>query len=221
MKHNVGTALGLIAVGAVLAGTGTAAAATGGTFLLGRDNTAAASTVLRNSGTAPNLTLPAARAGQAPLAVSASSGKVANFNADKLDGVDSAAFALAGGGVGSVEGLGELVDFDGNGVPDDLDADGVPDLSVAYAECPAGSKLTGGGHAAFPAAGAVISAPDGNGWLVVTFPDADTVPDDVVAVAQCYNPRGPVPAATTALGSRAFELDEAQRARLLELAARR
>lgn len=218
MKHKLGTSLGLIAVGAVLAGTGTAAAATGGTFLLGRDNTSAVTTVLRNTGATPNLTLPAARPGQAPLAVSASSGKVNYFNADKLDGTDSTAFALVAGKVGSVEAVSE---------PFDVDVDGVPDVFAAVADCPPGTKLTGGGHEALTMAGALVSAPDMNGWLVLSLPDVTTVPEeatvpaDVVAIAQCYNPRGGVPGAVTSYGKRSVELDAATKAKVLELAAKR
>lgn len=67
---------------------GTAAAATGGTFVLGRGNTATTQTALSNTGAGPVLSL-SARTGQAPLAVGASAGKATNLNADKLDGLDS------------------------------------------------------------------------------------------------------------------------------------
>ncbi|MCU1672338.1 MAG: hypothetical protein JWN77_451 [Frankiales bacterium] len=82
-------AAGLV-VGAVIAVamTGTAYAATGGTFLLGRNNAAGAQTALVNSGAGPVLAL-STRSGQVPLAVSANSGKATNLNADKLDGLDS------------------------------------------------------------------------------------------------------------------------------------
>lgn len=211
-KHKLGTSLALVAIGAVVAGTGTAAAATGGTFVLGRDNTAGATTILKNSGTTANLTLPAARAGQPPLAVSSWAGKVNNLNTDKIDGLDSTAFALAGGRVGSLEAFGQ---------PLDLDEDGFDDVYVAWAGCPAGSKVTGGGHETWTVAGAVLSRPDGNGWLVATFPDAETVSGDVVAVAQCYNPRGGVARAVESFGTGAAGLSEQERTRLLELAGKR
>lgn len=207
--HRLGTSLALVAVGAVIAGTGTAAAATGGTFVLGRDNSAGATTILRNSGTTPNLTLPAARAGQPPLAVNSWSGKVAHLNTDKLDGHDSTAFALAGGKVGTIEAVGQPLDLDGNGTDD---------VFAAEATCPAGSKVTGGGHETWTVAGAVVSRVDGNGWVVVTLPDADTVSDDVVAVAQCYNPRGAVAGARQSFS--AVVLSDEERARLLELIAK-
>ena len=211
-KKKIGTSLGLVAIGAVIAGTGTAAAATGGTFVLGRDNKASTTTILRNSGTTPVLTIPAARNGQAPLAVSAASGKVNYLNADKIDGLDSAAFALAGGRVGTIEALGG---------PVDLDEDGTDDAYAAHAACPAGTKVTGGGHEAWTTAGAVVSTADGNGWLVISFPDADTVADDVIATAQCFNPRGAVPKAVQSFGAGAVDLDDEVRARLLKLAAAR
>lgn len=71
-----------------MAMTGTAAAATGGTFVLGRSNAASTQTVLTNSGTGPVLAL-STKSGQPPLAVSALSGKATNLSADKLDGLDS------------------------------------------------------------------------------------------------------------------------------------
>ena len=71
---------------------GTAAAATGGTFVLGRNNSSASTTVLSNSSAQPVLAL-TARAGQVPLIVSAAAGKATNLNADKLDGLDASAFA--------------------------------------------------------------------------------------------------------------------------------
>jgi hypothetical protein len=210
-NHRLGTSLALVALGAVIAGTGTAAAATGGTFVLGRDNTASTQTILRNSSTAANLTLPAARAGQPPLAVSATSGKVNYLNTDKIDGLDSTAFSLAVGKVGTVEGFGE---------PLDLDDDGAADVYEAYAKCPAGSKVTGGGHEAWTLAGAAVSEPFENGWVVVSFPDDQgSVPDDVVALAQCYNPRGAVAGAVESFGSAGFS--EQKRDQLLALAAKR
>ncbi len=210
-KHRIGTSLGLVAIGAVIAGTGAAAAATGGTFVLGRDNTASVTTILRNSGTAANLTLPSARAGQAPLAVSSNSGKVNYLNADKIDGVDSTSFALAGGRVGTIEALGSPVDLDG---------DGTKDVYAARAACPAGTKVTGGGHEALTVAGAVVSRADGNGWLVLTLPDNDTVAGDVVAAAQCYNPRGSVAGAVQSFTAGAVNIGDEERAGLLKLAAK-
>jgi len=82
----------IVAVAAfVVLCSGTAVAATGGSFILGRANSASSQTNLSNSGSGPVLSL-STRAGQAPLAVSSSAGKAPNLNADKLDGFDGAQF---------------------------------------------------------------------------------------------------------------------------------
>ena len=73
---------------AVLTLTGTAYAATGGTFVLGRSNAASSQTLLTSSGAGPVLAL-STRSGQVPLAVSAAAGKATNLNADRLDGLDA------------------------------------------------------------------------------------------------------------------------------------
>src|SRR3954468_13084945 len=78
--------LGLL-IGTVLAG-GVAESGTGGTFLLGRSNSATTLTKLTSTrGTALSLVSPSK---SPPLAVS-NSRKVARFNADLLDGLDSRA----------------------------------------------------------------------------------------------------------------------------------
>src|SRR4051794_14522279 len=74
------------AVTAVVLGTGIADAATGGSLILGKANTAGATTTLTNTrGTALSLT---SKPGTPPLAVSNST-KVKRLNSDQLDGVDS------------------------------------------------------------------------------------------------------------------------------------
>lgn len=78
-----------------MAMTGTAAAATGGTFLLGRGNSATTQTSLSNSGGGAVLSL-SGRPGQVPLAVGAGAGKATNLNADKLDGLDSSQLVRQG-----------------------------------------------------------------------------------------------------------------------------
>ncbi len=77
----------VVAVGGV---GGTAYAATGGTFLLGKSNTANATTTLARTTKGPALTLKVPT-GAAPLAVT-STGKVVKLNSDLLDGKDSTAF---------------------------------------------------------------------------------------------------------------------------------
>lgn len=83
----------VVGVVATVTLTGTAYAATGGNFLLGKANSAGAQTILQNTGTGPTLALSAARTGQPPIAVSAGAGKATNLNADKLDGLDSSLLA--------------------------------------------------------------------------------------------------------------------------------
>lgn len=63
-------------------------AATGGSLILGRSNSAGATTSLSNTGTGAALKLTTKSATSAPLAVNGT-GKVANLNVDKLDSLDS------------------------------------------------------------------------------------------------------------------------------------
>ena len=82
--------LGILVAG----GTGTAYAANGGTFRLGQSNSATATTKLTNTkGTALKVI---SKAGTPPINVGTNSTKVSYFNADKLDGIDSASFQRAG-----------------------------------------------------------------------------------------------------------------------------
>ena len=74
----------------VAGGTGTAYAANGGTFRLGKSNSATATTKLTNTkGTALKVV---SKAGTPPISVGSNSTKVPYFNADKLDGKDSTQF---------------------------------------------------------------------------------------------------------------------------------
>ncbi|HWL37101.1 MAG TPA: hypothetical protein VNQ77_13005 [Frankiaceae bacterium] len=77
----------LAALIVLVGGTGVATAATGGTFLLGRSNSAGARTGLTNTAGTP-LSL-YAKTGYPPLAVN-SEVKVSKLNADRIDGLDSA-----------------------------------------------------------------------------------------------------------------------------------
>ena len=72
-----------------VAATGTATAATGGSFLLGKSNTANHATALSNTGSGPALQLKTHKATTPPLSVYGNSTKVSGFNADKLDGLTS------------------------------------------------------------------------------------------------------------------------------------
>ena len=173
------------AVFALVVGSGTAVAATGGKLILGRSNTAGATTSLSNSnGTALSLT---SKSGTAPLRVNRAT-KVTNLNSDTVDGVDSSALSRTAGRTGSFDAPGELVDTDDDTVTDTL---------VAYAGCPDGSQMTGGGATDLTASGYVVSsAPDADteGWVVAVGidPSASESGDDVVASVVCYNPKGAV-----------------------------
>lgn len=88
-RYLAGAAFGVVAT---LVLTGTAVAATGGTFVLGRTNSASSQTLLTSTAaTGPILALSVSRAGQTPLAVSPSAGKATHLDADELDGLDSTA----------------------------------------------------------------------------------------------------------------------------------
>lgn len=100
-----------LGVAILLVGGTAATAATGGTFLLGRSNSATATTGLTNTaGTALSL---ASKAGTPPLKVNNST-KVARLNADYVDGVDSTALqrrvtgTCADGAISSVTATGTV-----------------------------------------------------------------------------------------------------------------
>lgn len=88
MKHRPAHATVVAWLALVLAVSGTAYAATGGSFVLGHTNKAAKPSRLVNTGTGPALSL---KSSGAPLGVS-NTKKVARLNADLLDGRSSAAF---------------------------------------------------------------------------------------------------------------------------------
>ena len=159
--------------------TGTAYAATGGTFLLGRSNSATATTTLTNSaGTALALN---SKSGTAPLKVNSST-KVGSLNADKVYGVSAEALALKAGKTGVIV-----------GTPDDADQ------WEGTAKCPSGTYATGGGGVALGEDESLwYSGPDydiemdfiPNSWLALG-------PGNSQAWVICYNPRGAVPGAAT------------------------
>lgn len=198
-----------VVVGVLVLGSGTAAAATGGTFTLGRSNTASTQTLLSNTGSGPVLAL-STKTGQVPLAVSAAAGKATNLNADRVDGLDGAGLALTSGGVGTISGTTSWADIDGDGTVDEV--------LDSFASCPAGSKVTGGGFESYTELAPSVNTAEGNGWRViaVALSSAETTYDttDLVAFAQCYNPRGAVPGAITGNALRAQSADV--RAKLLE-----
>ena len=84
--------VGLAVILAVVFGlASTALGANGNPFLLGKENAASQVSRLVKNGPGPALNLKV-RAGEPPLAVSAGSGKVANLDADRLDGKSEADF---------------------------------------------------------------------------------------------------------------------------------
>lgn len=199
------------AVAALVIGSGSAYAATGGNFILGKSNSAGATTTLSNAnGTALSLN---SKSGTAPLKVNRTT-KVANLNADLLDGLSSSSFAKASGKVGTIEEGSFYVDIP---VGDTQQGDGVPDFVGAYAPCPTGTKLTGGGGIDGTPGGSLwFSAPQGNAWAVASswtptkiaaddtttahdldFPEYPDASQMVVVDAQCWNPTGGVAGAVT------------------------
>lgn len=85
-----GRAIPVLLAALILVGGANVAAyaATGGSFLLGKSNTASRVTLLSRTRTGPVLSLHAKSSGSAPLTTNAR-GRVANLNADELDGLDS------------------------------------------------------------------------------------------------------------------------------------
>lgn len=168
-------------------GSGSAVAATGGKFILGRSNSATTiSTITNAKGTALKLKAPA---GKAPLAVSNST-KVALLNADKVDGLSAENIARATKPTGIRSAVSTAIESN----------PGVSgyDLLIAFADCPTGSTATGGGFTDQSSRGVVVdSSPgdDGTYWQVVVAIDPqDGEPSDAVTTwAVCYNPRGAVP----------------------------
>jgi hypothetical protein len=172
---------GAVIAAVVVGGGGVAWAATGKPLLIGQSNKGTKTTKIVNTkGTPLGLT---ARAGRAPLTVN-SKGKVANLNADLVDGVSSESFARTKGQFGVIA---------ANGVFQDVDGDGAQDSLWAVAACPAGTQLTGGGTNNYTGNTTIISSSYKGAWVSASIadPTADT-PDNVVAYAICYNPTGAV-----------------------------
>ncbi|MCW2544059.1 MAG: hypothetical protein JWM40_1611 [Frankiales bacterium] len=140
-----------------LALSGTAYAATGGTFVLGRGNTATAPTGLTSSAGTPMVLN--AKTGYAPLAVNSTT-KVNRLNADLLDGLDSAALQRRiistcpqGKPIRAINPNGTLACDDGKTVVMQIQRSinatpGSVDLGVGYAGCPADHAVVGGGYQA-------------------------------------------------------------------------
>jgi hypothetical protein len=198
LRTHVSTLIvGLIggALGASLVG-GAAYAVNGGYLKIGTANTGTLPTTLTNNSGIP-LSLNA-KGGQPPLKVNSKT-RVANLNADKVDGIEGISLALAAGKVAYVHAIGAaVIDWDGDTVQDSV---------VTWATCPAGSKLTGGGYDVDPGNEVLSSSPySDNSWYVVTNGTTSTVLD---VYAMCYNPRGSVPGGTSVAGVRAASVAKA------------
>lgn len=160
--------------------SGTAVAATGGKFILGGSNTANRTSTLTNSAGTP-LSLNS-KAGTPPLKVNRRA-RVANLNADRLDGLDSSQLALKRGRTGLRYTTNEpLIEYQSAENP------AVTALG-AVAKCPAGTIATGGG--AFNAGGHPVYDSYGElrRWTVLTL-DLTATPETFGANVTCYNPRG-------------------------------
>jgi hypothetical protein len=207
------------AVTALTLGGGTAYAANGGSFLLGRSNTATTATTLTNTAGTP-LSLKA-RTGYPPLAVS-SSKTVPSLSADLLDGLTSASFLRSTGKaadaekVDGINGASIALTTGRTGVVYGSDTD--VDQMAITARCPAGTIATGGGGAAeFEGDALAYSGPDfdesgtliPNSWLAL-----DNSDSGATAWVVCYNPRGAVAGAGTVLPLAAKATAAKQQARV-------
>ena len=192
-------------------GTGTAWSATGGTFVLGRANTAQNQTLLRNTGTGPVLAL-STKPGQVPLAVSFRSGKATNLNADMLDGLDSTLLQRRVRG-GCADGN-ALTTITATGAPvcagtayDFADAEVTTDTTgVAAITCPGtgGISTSGGftlpqGTAAFANGQTLFGDEDGEGYNVrIVRVDGTPYVGQIELTVQCEYP-GTAPTSGSAL----------------------
>lgn len=214
MKRTITALAAGVLIGGITLG-GVSYAATGGSFILGRVNSASSQTNLSNTGSGPVLSL-STRSGQPPLAVSAGSAKAPNLNADKLDGLDSTAFVKVGsgtGGTGRFFADARFVDIDNDGVLDDI--------LQADAQCPAGSTVTGGGFAVFTDNGISISRGNSsNGWtaIAIALRSNGENETDLTGWVQCFNPTGPVSGAALRRSGPA-ELSDQERQALIRQAS--
>ena len=173
---------------ALILGSSTAYAATGGDFRLGAVNSAGHMSTLQSTH-GPALML---KSGEETPPFQVNRGvMVPKLNSSMVGGKHETAFALKTGGVAVItaEGIG-LGDADSNGVPEEVSA---------VATCPAGTVRTGGGATDQTTGGVTwSSAPSGlMSWQVaVTTNNVDAQPEAVKAMVMCYNPRGPVDSRT-------------------------
>jgi len=179
------------AIMALILGSGTAYAATGGNFRLGEANTATHMSTLKNThGSALML-----KSGEeaAPFRVNRAV-MIPRLNSSMVGGKHESAFALTTGGVGVVTATGLGLDNDNNGFFEEISA---------VATCPAGTVRTGGGalNQTTTSGTMWMSAPIGaSSWQVNVTMDNATLEEasDITASVMCYNPRGPVDTRTVA-----------------------
>lgn len=183
----------------VLAGGAVAAAATGDYLVLGKSNAEGRTTVISSAHGTPLSLQP--KAGVAPFAVS-NSVRVSKLNSDKLDGLSASAFARSTGQTGVISAVSQ---------PVDVDDDGTMDALAAYAACPAGTMVTGGGSENFTATGFTLAdEPMDGGWIALsTYDPAQDTADDVTAYVVCYNPLGAVRGATSLVAHKRVSLQTA------------
>jgi hypothetical protein len=178
-RPNHATVVAYVALSLALSGT--AYAATGGTFILGRSNSASTATGLTSTTGTP-LSL-GAKTGYPPLAVN-STKRVTRLNADLLDNLDVAALqrrvvgsCAAGTAIRVIAASGAVACDDEKvevqQVKDVIDSTpGSEDLGFGYAGCPSGFAVVGGGFvsgetASPPSALTEYATP-------LSFTDADT-----------------------------------------------
>ena len=167
------------AIVALVLGTGTAYAANGGHFVLGRDNNESSAASLNNSnGTALILR---SKSGTPSLVVNRTT-KVPNLNSDMVDGLSSSQLAR-NVTVGTATATGEVFDNDTTDTSDDFVG--------AVAVCPGTSQVMGGGADDQTEDGVLLASfPDGSdAWLAVS--SATPTEDNAAAFtayARCWNP---------------------------------
>ncbi len=169
----VSTAIGagIVAAVALAVPAGSATAANGGVWLLGRSNAETATTTVTNTkGTPLKLN---AKSGTAPLAVN-STKVVGSLNADLVDGYHASAFAMRSGKTGVVV----ASDVNEPAVwPAGPGSPGGGGLSLADA----GGALGYSGPGSDPVTGKFLK----NSWLAL---DANGY--DAISIVNCYSPSG-------------------------------
>lgn len=167
--------------------TGTAAAATGGTFTLGRANTATRTTTLTDKATVPLSVV--GSTGRAPLKVN-SRVKVANLDADLVDGLDSTALQRRVGGGCAIGSFITAIASSGA-----VACDSPPTPPSAAASCPDGQAIQ-----AFTASGRTCvavsvgssgpstpSQGQSKGWVISDVQISQDASGDFQAVARLTN----------------------------------